>query len=143
MAAVKKKKKETEADRLSDLPDCLLLRILSLVDTTIAVRTGVLSNRWSCLWTRLPILNFDSQLFKTYGAFHKFVIRVFSQRCGSEQFNLVRLNFHSKSGSTTVVDRVIRYAVSHFVQEIHMNHSCLIDRRLISCTSLTTLHLEN
>ncbi|PUZ47220.1 hypothetical protein GQ55_7G146700 [Panicum hallii var. hallii] len=46
-------------DRISDLPDSLLLQILMLLPLVEAVRTCVLSRRWRVAWTRLPRLAFD------------------------------------------------------------------------------------
>ncbi|CAA0357175.1 unnamed protein product [Arabidopsis thaliana] len=47
-------------DRISDLPDALLLHILSSLPTENAIATSVLSRRWRSLWTMLPKLKFDS-----------------------------------------------------------------------------------
>jgi hypothetical protein len=46
-------------DRISDLPDSLLLQILMLLPLVEAVRTCVLSRRWRVAWMRLPRLAFD------------------------------------------------------------------------------------
>ncbi|XP_057772071.1 F-box protein At5g03100-like isoform X1 [Salvia miltiorrhiza] len=48
-------------DRLSDLPDALILEILSLLPSSIrdVVRTTILSKRWKDLWTTVPRFDFD------------------------------------------------------------------------------------
>ncbi|KAE9460098.1 hypothetical protein C3L33_07988, partial [Rhododendron williamsianum] len=50
---------ELEPDRLSELPDSLLLHILSLLPSfNQVIRTGTLSKRWLHLWTFVPNLVF-------------------------------------------------------------------------------------
>ncbi|GJN11455.1 hypothetical protein PR202_ga29650 [Eleusine coracana subsp. coracana] len=45
-------------DRISELPDHLLLNILVLLPIAEAIRTSMLSRRWRHVWTRLPLLEF-------------------------------------------------------------------------------------
>nr|GEX47250.1 hypothetical protein [Tanacetum cinerariifolium] len=54
-----KLEKEEEEDRISVLPECLLLEIISRLSTTKeAIRTSTLSKRWENLWTLVPNLVF-------------------------------------------------------------------------------------
>lgn len=41
---------EKEVDLINNLPDVLLISIISLLPGTEGVRTSVLSNRWESLW---------------------------------------------------------------------------------------------
>ncbi|CAH8384270.1 unnamed protein product [Eruca vesicaria subsp. sativa] len=50
--------KTVSEDRISSLPDDLLIRILSRVPTKDAVVTTTLSKRWRFVWTMLPILEY-------------------------------------------------------------------------------------
>ncbi|KNA18536.1 hypothetical protein SOVF_069790 [Spinacia oleracea] len=51
-----------EEDRLSSLPDSLLVEILSLLPLNNAAATSALSHRWVSLWTQLPRLKIDSDI---------------------------------------------------------------------------------
>ncbi|KNA25583.1 hypothetical protein SOVF_005620 [Spinacia oleracea] len=51
-----------EEDRLSSLPDSLLVEILSLLPLNSAAATSALSRRWIPLWTQLPLLKINSDI---------------------------------------------------------------------------------
>ncbi|KAK8704336.1 hypothetical protein V6N13_047963 [Hibiscus sabdariffa] len=54
-------KREIDAgDRISRLPDDIVVFILSRLPTKVAARTSLLSRRWRWVWTSLPRLEFDS-----------------------------------------------------------------------------------
>ncbi|XP_028806311.1 F-box/LRR-repeat protein 13-like [Neltuma alba] len=63
-------------DRISGLPDSLLLHILSFLPTKRAVTTNLLSKRWRSLWLSLPTLDFNRGNFKSLSFFHRFVDKV-------------------------------------------------------------------
>ncbi|KAF3971880.1 hypothetical protein CMV_004569 [Castanea mollissima] len=51
--------KNGTTDFISNLPDCVLTHILSLLPTRDSVRTSVLSSRWSSLWKLVPVLHLE------------------------------------------------------------------------------------
>lgn len=50
---------EVKVDRLSPLPDAILILILSLLPIESSVATGVLSQRWCRLWTHITNFRFQ------------------------------------------------------------------------------------
>ncbi|KAJ4842876.1 hypothetical protein Tsubulata_003515 [Turnera subulata] len=86
MGNPKKKKlnrgaKRNGEDRISDLPDDIIHRILSLLDDTkFAAQTCVLSKRWKNVWTSLPDLRFSTAYYKTRRSFRKFLLSALLRR---------------------------------------------------------------
>ncbi|QHN96579.1 hypothetical protein S83_062957 [Arachis hypogaea] len=57
---VKRQKENNEGeDRISELPECIISRILSLLPTEEAVRTSVLSKEWINHWRSITSLHLD------------------------------------------------------------------------------------
>ncbi|XP_026392374.1 putative F-box/LRR-repeat protein At5g54820 isoform X5 [Papaver somniferum] len=52
-------------DRISKLPDDIILLIFSFLDMKHVVQTSVLARRWRSIWISLLILNFNLDLFKS------------------------------------------------------------------------------
>ncbi|KAI4355499.1 hypothetical protein L6164_004265 [Bauhinia variegata] len=139
-------------DRLSDLPDCLLHHILSFMETKVAIRTCVLSNRWRYLWTSIPCLNFSSKSFTRLTDFKKFVLWVLSHRDSAH----VKVLFYSRFGVDYATDqslltKVIEYAVSHGAEDIRINLRAKssgsppieIPFSIFTCQSLKVLELKD
>eukprot|EP00268_Persea_americana_P042531 TRINITY_DN4258_c0_g3_i2.p1 TRINITY_DN4258_c0_g3~~TRINITY_DN4258_c0_g3_i2.p1 ORF type:complete len:546 (+),score=77.48 TRINITY_DN4258_c0_g3_i2:73-1710(+) len=69
MDSISNSSSEQVIDRISSLPDALLLHILSFLDVCQAIRSGILSSRWRVLWTSISSLDFNQYQFKGYKGF--------------------------------------------------------------------------
>ncbi|XP_042516387.1 putative FBD-associated F-box protein At5g53635 [Macadamia integrifolia] len=140
-------KKEQNGDRIINLPDPILHQILSSIDMKCVVQMSILSRRLRDLWTYLPYLNFDHELFPIEGNnkkeyFMDFVDRVIFARNGAtiQKFQLF-------GGSYCDFDRIdswVGVAVRCKVQELHLNFSTrrpvlMLPHSLFTCKSLTVL----
>ncbi|KAM7466563.1 hypothetical protein LguiB_014125 [Lonicera macranthoides] len=74
-------------DRLSELPDAILIHILSFLDTKYAVQTSSLSKRWINLWISVTNLNFNSSSFRKLNTFQRFIVNVLKRRDNSISLN--------------------------------------------------------
>ncbi|XP_061361122.1 F-box/FBD/LRR-repeat protein At1g16930-like [Gastrolobium bilobum] len=139
--------REEERDRLSDLPDCVLLHILKFMDTKYAVQTCVLSQRWKNLWKCLTNLKFDRNHFRKTAIFTKFVSSVLCSR--NDSISLHSLDFLCRGFVDPIfLNWIMRYAVLHKIQQLTMHiyiHSYIRGPEfefipfIFSCTSLTSL----
>ncbi|OMO77172.1 hypothetical protein CCACVL1_15179 [Corchorus capsularis] len=126
MEKIKKAKKNhgedemAEMDRLTDLPDGILLHILSfLMDFSYrrCVQTTLLSKRWNNLWTSVPDLICHRGESKNVPSFKKFVRHVFSRR-QNLPLNKLSLDYYGKDKS--FITTIINYAISHNVQHFSL-----------------------
>ncbi|XP_058784678.1 F-box/FBD/LRR-repeat protein At1g16930-like [Vicia villosa] len=142
---VKRKKKNLmkNKDRISDLPDSLILHILSFLNIKQAIHICILSTRWKNLWKYVPTLTLIGSQFTTIKIFIEFVSRILSLRDNST--NLYTLRFRSSNlTEPSLVETILNYAVSHKVQLLDVYIKCDIQHFptcLLSCRSLTSLDL--
>ncbi|XP_059657087.1 F-box/LRR-repeat protein 25-like isoform X1 [Cornus florida] len=119
-------------DRISCLPDEILVSVLSLLGIREAARTCVLSKRWKHLWSFNRVLNFDAS--QTVLQFESnteallgversrnisWVNKVVESHCGST-IDEFRVCFCLNSSSSCVIDRWIEFAITKSVQRLEM-----------------------
>lgn len=114
-------KRVAETDRLSDLPDHVLLHIIESMNIKQCVQTCVLSKRWKDLWKHLTNLKFHHSYPDNSDMFCKFVSQILSGRNHSIPLHSLdfehedRIDFEPK---TTLLE-VMRYAaLSHNMQQL-------------------------
>ncbi|WMV27129.1 hypothetical protein MTR67_020514 [Solanum verrucosum] len=71
--AKKRRSKRVEKDRISKLPDALIIQILSLLPTKDAFTTSILSKRWQYLWSSVDNLFIQCEDKSQRGNFISFV----------------------------------------------------------------------
>ncbi|KAG5064735.1 hypothetical protein GLYMA_02G294800v4 [Glycine max] len=144
-AKEKKRSRVVKKDRLSNLPDEVLHRILSSLDAKSAVQTCVLSKRWTHVWTSLPVLNFCDSSFDDSLYFQCFVDHVLSRRDSSS--NVYELNFActDELEDGHIVDSVVDHVSLTSIQVLSILAECVIGKlpQLSLCQSLTTLKLAH
>ncbi|CAH9145161.1 unnamed protein product [Cuscuta epithymum] len=139
-----KRAKEMSIDRLSALPNSLLIHILSQLDSGEAATLAVLSRRWQYLWTELPALDF----WETQKPvdFVPWVHRTLLLRSGIylERF---RVFFRYNNCFASDVNAWVHFAVKHKVKELDLmlqseEHFYMLPQALFCNSSLTSLFLE-
>nr|XP_017234783.1 PREDICTED: FBD-associated F-box protein At5g38590-like isoform X2 [Daucus carota subsp. sativus] len=141
-SAVKKKKKATITiesqgeDRLSALPDELIHKIYSFLDTKEAVQASVLSKRWKLMWTTLPFISFGRYLesmdiFTIHALLNipnyaMFIRHVLTNRNHQSNISELRMcvparltvpqSVSRKRFRGCVIQRFIQYAIDHNVE---------------------------
>ncbi|XP_071703976.1 uncharacterized protein [Rutidosis leptorrhynchoides] len=138
---------EGGGDRLSNLSEDLIIKILSYNDTKNAIKTSILSSRWKNTWKLIPHLDLSTDDVTSLTSFQKFT-RVLSNR--NDEIDLASLKLSVRGG--------FRPAFLKTVVDHAFSNNSLKDLTLIGCArnynqpkikssfdlpALTTLHLEN
>ncbi|GAU23643.1 hypothetical protein TSUD_304180 [Trifolium subterraneum] len=132
-------------DRLSDLPESVILHILSFLNAKHAIQTCLLSIKWKNIWKRLPILILNSDDYRTYKIFTKFVSTVLSLRDSSVALQVVDLRRQNGRLELHILERIVNYAISHNVQQLGLyvdGDIAQIPTIVFSCQTLTHLKLS-
>ncbi|XP_057795861.1 putative F-box/LRR-repeat protein At5g02930 [Salvia miltiorrhiza] len=130
-----------EQDRISQLPDAILLQILSCIDTNQAVQTSILSTRWKNLCFSLSDLHFRLSSFAVHSRAtlknrealsHRFshsVSHFLSHRDGATTIRNFHLSFeHSHDlqlyADAAFVEECVLHAIDHGVQSLRLQLRC-------------------
>lgn len=131
-------------DRITILPDSLLIHILSFLPTKYAVKTCILSTRWKHIWASVPNLHFFFR-GRHCSVFADFIDRVlffhelpriqrFSLECAGVDLN--RLN--------TWVSVAVRRGVQELHIDVQYTGDCIIlPPTLFTCTTLVVFKLRS
>ncbi|KAK7840576.1 putative f-box/lrr-repeat protein [Quercus suber] len=145
-------------DRLSDLPDEILVSILSLLKLEESQRTSILSRRWRYLWTFVTCnLVFDKQgcnLTALSSERSKFIVWVNDvlELHQGDTIDEFRVFFDMDGTFSTVLDNWISFSMRKKVKKLSLNLSTLGCRKYslasqplqsYSLESLTDLSLTN
>ncbi|KAF8092739.1 hypothetical protein N665_0402s0027 [Sinapis alba] len=126
-------------DLICELPDELLLKILSALPSKDVVTTSVLSKQWQPLWKEMKTLRYDAE--RPYGiTVYKFTLFV-STRSKVEILQLKLNPCYAKS----VIKRLVNYAVARSLRELRIEmlyDSFELPESLFSYPKLETLILE-
>nr|AFK39089.1 unknown [Medicago truncatula] len=137
---------ETEAgNRISELPDCILLHIMSFLEARDAVRTCILSKRWKDLCKRLATLTYipswDENSFKN---FKSWVLSSRDQSCSL--WNLT-IDTQFQEGEEDL-HTLIQYALFHNLQNLNIKINPSLTPKsdllplILASNSLTFLELS-
>ncbi|XP_057772055.1 F-box/LRR-repeat protein At3g26922-like [Salvia miltiorrhiza] len=136
-------------DRLSELPDSLILSILSLLNMKDVVMTTFLSKGWKNRWTTVPSLDFGIPFTRNkWVEYSKFVSGALAQWKGTKILDFT-IYFSSSSyyPSSCDIDSWLLLAIEKQVEKLIVVFKCkppgayFVPQCLYSCSSITELSL--
>ncbi|ESQ29444.1 hypothetical protein EUTSA_v10023862mg, partial [Eutrema salsugineum] len=143
-----RKSKGPSEDRLSDLPDELLCRILSELSTKDSVRTSLLSKRWRNIWLSVPVLDLDTRTFQDDDYLFLEFLDSFLESNKEQDIKEFKLIYdageHCDSDFVWRIDDVVKRRVCHLTVLNRINGDDALVRMplsLYSCETLKTLTL--
>ncbi|XP_045826066.1 F-box/LRR-repeat protein 13-like [Trifolium pratense] len=137
---------EENQDRLSDLPDCVLLHILSSLNSKLAVQTCILSTRWKHLWKNIHNLILHSTDFRESIDFAVFVSNILTLRDTS--IGLQALDLDNRGDiEPRLLNIVLNYVCSHntHIEQLGITVTadiCPVLSCVSKCRTLTSLKLS-
>ncbi|KAL1207526.1 putative F-box/FBD/LRR-repeat protein [Cardamine amara subsp. amara] len=133
-------------DRISALPNDLVIQILLLVSTKDAVATMFLSKRWRFIWTMVPKLE-----YKNTGDKFKSIKRFLDKSLELHKAHVLetlRIQLGEKSPIDVDVGKVVANAVDRFVRKLELEllwtaEPISLPKSLYTCKTVVELTLTN
>lgn len=123
----KRHKPSEGQDIVSNLPDFIIGHILSFLPTKLAVRTSVLSKRWTYLWTFITKLSFEDKERRDWNLYYTFKdSKKIKKTCFLNFVNRVLLHLNSSSLQSFSLVISEKYNPSHINDWI----SAVLNRRV-------------
>ncbi|KAI5386271.1 hypothetical protein KIW84_072712 [Lathyrus oleraceus] len=141
-----KHRSQENGDRLSDLPDCVLLHILSYLNSIQAVQTCILSTRWKHLWKHIPTVKLhylrNSPTVKRFDIFLSNMLALRDNSIALQALNLGRGLIEPQ-----LLEKILNCVYSHNTHIHRLEISAISQSYPIlscvsSCKALTSLKLS-
>lgn len=136
---------EGSSKSLSNLPDVVIQKIISLLETKDAIRTSILSKRWEYLWTSIPNLNFYKGLFAARSPLVNIVERALLLR-GPADIETFDLTFPVLDDACRVnawIDATVRCNVKKLYLYLHsLKEPFYLPHSLFTSTTLVAAELD-
>lgn len=129
---------------LNDLPNEILLHIMSYLKIKDVVKTSVLSKRWRNLWKFLRQLKLDTSEFSKPCFFSECVFEIVSSR-GMGDYPLRTLDFNRHGAFRhEIFTRLINHAMSNGLQQLNIAvpSNIGLPYSIFSCHSLTSIYIS-
>nr|XP_016453292.1 PREDICTED: FBD-associated F-box protein At5g38590-like isoform X2 [Nicotiana tabacum] len=122
----------TAEDRISQLPDDILVHILSFLSVKEAADTSVLSKRWLPLWRFVPRLDFDAtkqldevavdqKLQKRYMKKYVRWVNRTLRMCKAQRLDQFRVRFDLNALAQHEIDKWLEFAFARQVQRLELD----------------------
>ncbi|CAI0413402.1 unnamed protein product [Linum tenue] len=126
----KRARHRVDDDRLSELPEHVLRRILSFVDSKTTVQTSLLSRRWRSVWKGVPALNLNRRSFNNFPSFSQFVSRILSNRYDSAGVEEITFQLQWDTWTEMFIDAELIYGT---LFDYAASHGNLLRLRAVYC----------
>ncbi|PKA66517.1 Putative F-box/LRR-repeat protein [Apostasia shenzhenica] len=141
--------REDDCERISELPDHLLLHILSFLCIDDAIPTSLLCRRWRYLWRSIDSLDFPQHCGERKGNSVEFIDRILALHEGLK-IKRFCARIHYNSSYVSHLDSWMNFAVARNVEKLVLDlfavengfPSYVLPRSVFNCGSLVELDLN-